>query len=620
MTRKILANVDIVNQTTSSDYILLTRGNQVFRYLFSSVGGGGTGDLSNYYTKPQTDSLLASKADSSSLSSYVTNSALTTTLGSYSLLTDARFTDSRTPTGTAGGELTGTYPNPSLAATIAGNKTFSGNVSISGTGGITGSTTLGSTLGVTGATTLSSTLGVAGITSLTANQTASSTTTGTLRVTGGLGVSAAIWGATLNTTGAASIGSTLGVTGATTLSSTLTASGVTTLTNATPSTSANTGALIVTGGVGVGGALYTTGIIGSSSNIVSSGVISSSSVSDATTADGSTGALRTVGGLSVGQSVKIGTTLNVTGNTTLSGTLSSAAITSSGAIGGTNLTASGTLAVTGTSTLTGAVSSGALTSSGIVTGTQLRVSALNTAPSSLTDTGTTGEVRVTNDGIWIAKATNTWQAIGKDLTPGTYTNATVTVDSTGRISNVVASSGSNSLQAAAGAGRYYLFHPNAGVTSNTTSLNVIRFGPMIIEKNITIDQIAAYCTALGTSALVRLGLYTSANGMPDTLLFDSGDIDSSTTGMKSATYNTTLTPGLYYSAHLLSVQASYSGFAATTSTMLGGIVGYSTLATAPGYIHGYTIGSYTYAALPTSASAAVPLNTNYPSLFLRVTD
>ena len=597
MTRKILANVDIVNQTTSSDYILLTRGNQVFRYLFSSVGGGGTGDLSNYYTKPQTDSLLASKADSSSLSSYVTNSALTTTLGSYSLLTDARFTDSRTPTGTAGGELTGTYPNPSLAATIAGNKTFSGNVSISGTGGITGSTTLGSTLGVTGATTLSSTLGVAGITSLTANQTASSTTTGTLRVTGGLGVSAAIWGATLNTTGAASIGSTLGVTGATTLSSTLTASGVTTLTNATPSTSANTGALIVTGGVGVGGSLYTTGIIGSSSNIVSAGVISSSSVSDATTADGSTGALRTVGGLSVGQSVKIGTTLNVTGNTTLSGTL----------------------AVTGTSTLTGAVSSGALTSSGIVTGTQLRVSALNTAPSSLTDTGTTGEVRVTNDGIWIAKATNTWQAIGKDLTPGTYTNATVTVDSTGRISNVVAGSGSNSLQAAAGAGRYYLFHPNAGVTSNTTSLNVIRFGPMIIEKNITIDQIAAYCTALGTSALVRLGLYTSANGMPDTLLFDSGDIDSSTTGMKSATYNTTLTPGLYYSAHLLSVQASYSGFAATTSTTLGGIVGYSTLATAPGYIHGYTIGSYTYAALPTSASAAVPLNTNYPSLFLRVT-
>lgn len=547
MTRKILANVDIVNQTTSSDYILLTRGNQVFRYLFSSVGGGGTGDLSNYYTKPQTDSLLASKADSSSLSSYVTNSALTTTLGSYSLLTDARFTDSRTPTGTAGGELTGTYPNPSLAATIAGNKTFSGNVSISGTGGITGSTTLGSTLGVTGATTLSSTLGVAGITSLTANQTASSTTTGTLRVTGGIGATGAIY---------------------------------------------------------AGSNVIATGSIAAGTTLTATGLISSASTLDATDATGATGALRTLGGASIAKAVYIGSTLNVTGNTTLSGTL----------------------AVAGTSVLTGAISAGAITSTGVISGTnvsasgnvtagQLRVSTLNTAPSSLTDAGTTGEVRVTNDGIWIAKDTNTWQAIGKDLTPGTYSNATVTVDSTGRISSVVAGSSSNapSNQAITGSGRWFILHPTIGVTATAYSANNLRFHQVFLEKNFTFSAASMNVTTLGTSALMRFGLYSDINGAPANLLYDWGEYDASSAGFKTFTGSFTLAAGSYWLAEVHSVAISLSGVAVHTNNY--SVLGIASLSLASNM--GYLL-SYTYAALPSSATGANLTTISMPTLFLQV--
>jgi predicted acyltransferase (DUF342 family) len=112
-----------------------------------------------------------------------------------------------------------------------------------------------------------------GVTSVTNATASTSKTSGALKVTGGVGVSGALYGAaatfdgvtsvtnatasTSKTSGALKVTGGVGVQGAL-YGAAATFDGVTSVTNATASTSKTTGALRVTGGVGVGGSLYAT--------------------------------------------------------------------------------------------------------------------------------------------------------------------------------------------------------------------------------------------------------------------------------------------------------------------------------------------------------------------------
>ncbi|KZL49357.1 hypothetical protein A2T98_13135 [Nodularia spumigena CENA596] len=111
--------------------------NQSLEYAVDVTGDGtgGSVDLSNYYTITQTDTLLNDKAD---VSEIYTTLQLDTFLLAKVDTSDSRLTDSRSPTGPAGGSLTGTYPNPSLANTgVVGGPYQAANITISSDGRLT---------------------------------------------------------------------------------------------------------------------------------------------------------------------------------------------------------------------------------------------------------------------------------------------------------------------------------------------------------------------------------------------------------------------------------------------------------------------------------------------------
>lgn len=86
-------------------------------------------------------------------------------------------------------------------------------------------------------------------------------------------------------------------------------------------------------------------------------------------------------------------------------------------------------------------------------------------------------------------------------------------------------------------------------TTLTGTLNdTVKLQPFIIESTTIIDKISVNMTVGGTAASsMRYAIYDSNDELPNYLIFDSGDIDSVTTGIKTITFSPlTLKPGLYW--------------------------------------------------------------------------
>lgn len=85
--------------------------------------------------------------------------------------------------------------------------------------------------------------------------------------------------------------------------------------------------------------------------------------------------------------------------------------------------------------------------------------------------------------------------------------------------------------------------------ANATNYGVIFFAPLVIPKELAIDQIGIRSAVASATSVLRVGLYNEVNGRPDTLLLDAGTISVATPlGEKTVAASYTFDPGRYWAA------------------------------------------------------------------------
>jgi len=85
-------------------------------------------------------------------------------------------------------------------------------------------------------------------------------------------------------------------------------------------------------------------------------------------------------------------------------------------------------------------------------------------------------------------------------------------------------------------GNYYRAGNTAGYSTRASNLNRMYSQIMCFPEEITIDRLAIYVSVVGAAgSVVRMGLYADDGTLhPGQLIYDSGEINTTTTGPKTA--------------------------------------------------------------------------------------
>jgi hypothetical protein len=152
---------------------------------------------------------------------------------------------------------------------------------------------------------------------------------------------------------------------------------------------------------------------------------------------------------------------------------------------------------------------------------------------------------------------------------------------------------------------------SGNVTFTGFAANIFYCIPFQMRAEMSVTKLGMDVDAAVASSFVRLGIYTMGlNGEPDSLIVDSGAIDTSTTGNKTATVASfKLKAGYYYAVILgdsaIDIQATFNTDISTT------FIGHPVGETKP---YGLLSGVYTYGALPATAPAVTVNTGNQPPL------
>jgi hypothetical protein len=163
---------------------------------------------------------------------------------------------------------------------------------------------------------------------------------------------------------------------------------------------------------------------------------------------------------------------------------------------------------------------------------------------------------------------------------------------------------------------YYLgtlSDPTFGTTSTVTLGHMYAY-PFVMGRVHTLDRLAFEVTTLGGAGAVgRAGIYqavSDVNLYPGSLIVDGGEFTVTTTGIKSATISTALSPDvLYWAVTLWGGSSTTVARSFTAGTMAAALIGApSTLAGVNGYALDAT---QTYGALPASFPAGATIMTSF---------
>lgn len=211
-------------------------------------------------------------------------------------------------------------------------------------------------------------------------------------------------------------------------------------------------------------------------------------------------------------------------------------------------------------------------------------SALTSGLATKANTATTLAGYGITDGLTTTAAASTYQPLDGDLTAlagvtGTntiyYRSAADTWSPVTIGSNLTFSGGT--LAASGGGGAWTPFSisvnstegvpcttygSSAAPANQSTALNAMDIYPWICPVNMTISSVSIRVNTVLASSTCKVVFYTSnASGQPNTLMFETAEADTSTTGVKTLTASASFTAGTLYWVGMRSNLASIGMFA-----------------------------------------------------------
>jgi hypothetical protein len=105
------------------------------------------------------------------------------------------------------------------------------------------------------------------------------------------------------------------------------------------------------------------------------------------------------------------------------------------------------------------------------------------------------------------------------------------------------------------------------LTTTATIVNRLYAYPFIPNQNITTSGMYINVTTAVASALSRILIYSNVNGLPNTKLYESANLDCSTTGVKTATTTFNFVAGTTYWLAFYSNSTSTINFINTTNLL-----------------------------------------------------